>query len=152
MITPIIVFIVLGITSAFAIASVKRIPEGHAYTLRRVGGHVRTVGAGMHFVMPLLERVAHRIRLLGNVVTLKVPSSGDAPHYAGQVFYQVLDAERADAVIDDVDAYVCASLPALLQAAADEDGAERNRRVKRALNAHFSDRGILVTRVQIAVA
>ena len=28
------------------LASVRRIPEGHAYTLRRVGGHMRTVGAG----------------------------------------------------------------------------------------------------------
>ena len=70
MLTPTLVLEVIAATAVVALACVRRIPEGHAYTLRRLGGHLRTVGAGIHVVVPLLERVAHRIRLLGNVVTV----------------------------------------------------------------------------------
>ena len=67
MLNPMYLLLVAAIV---VLASVRRIPEGHAYTLRRVGGHTRTVGSGMHIVLPVLERVAHRIRLLGNVVDI----------------------------------------------------------------------------------
>src|SRR5664279_5426357 len=84
-------------------ASVRRIPEGHAYTLRRMDGHLRTLGAGMHFVLPLIERVAHKIRLLGNVVEIDpIAVPGQKATLSGQVFYQVLDARRADMIIDEV--------------------------------------------------
>jgi regulator of protease activity HflC (stomatin/prohibitin superfamily) len=130
---------------------VRRIPEGHAYTLRRLGGHMRTVGAGMHVVVPLLERVAHRIRLLGNVVRFgPVAAENSTVRYSGQVYYQVLDAERADAVIDDVDRLVCSRLPALLEAEPDADRSIRGLRIKSELNDQLGDRGILVTRVQIS--
>jgi len=80
--------------AALIALSIRRIPEGHAYTLRRVGGQLRTVGAGLHLVMPLVERVAHKIRLLNNVVDVQTSM------LKGRVYFQVLDAERADAVID----------------------------------------------------
>ncbi|HEY2397308.1 MAG TPA: hypothetical protein VGH81_15205 [Rudaea sp.] len=136
-----------------ALACVRRIPEGQAYTLRRIGGHLRTVGAGIHVVLPVIERVAHRIRLLGNVVNVDhVPPAPAGFPYSGQIFYQVLDAVRADAVIDSVDALVCNCLPVLLGAGANEDNASRNLRIKAELNRQLHDRGILITRVQIAAA
>lgn len=151
MLTPTLVLEVIAATAVVALACVRRIPEGHAYTLRRLGGHLRTVGAGIHVVVPLLERVAHRIRLLGNVVTVDhlTPAPAGLP-YSGQIFYQVLDAERADAVIDTVDALVCKSLPALLGEAAGEAGSDLNRRIKIELNRRLQDSGILITRVQLS--
>jgi hypothetical protein len=129
---------------------VRRIPEGHAYTLRRLGGHLRTIGAGTHIVVPLVERVAHRIRLLGNVVKFgPLAVAESTARYAGQIYYQVLDAGRADPVIDDLDRLVCSRLPALLGAGADDDETARDLRIKAALNLQLRDRGILITRVQI---
>jgi regulator of protease activity HflC (stomatin/prohibitin superfamily) len=148
MLNPMILLLVAALAVVF---SVRRIPEGHAYTLRRVGGHMRTVGSGMHIVLPILERVAHRIRLLNNVVEINaVQAAQTGARYSGQVYYQVLDARRADPVIDHVDALVCDSLPVLLGAAADEDAAGCNTRIKAALNSRFGERGILVTRVQVS--
>jgi len=151
MLTPTIAF--LCTLTVLALACVRRIPEGHAYTLRRVGGHMRTVGSGLHVVVPLLERVAHRIRLLGNVVTVDhLPPAPAGVPYSGQIFYQVLDAKRADAVIDTVDALVCKSLPALLGEAANDDDANLNLRVKSELNRRLQDSGILITRVQLSAS
>jgi regulator of protease activity HflC (stomatin/prohibitin superfamily) len=153
MLTPIFVLLALVATTVAALACLRRIPEGQAYTLRRVGGQMRTVGAGIHVVLPGVERVAHRIRLLGNVVNVEhVPPAPAGLPYSGQIFYQVLDAVRADAVIDSVDVLVCSCLPVLLGAAANEDSASRNLRIKAELNRQLHGRGILITRVQIAAA
>lgn len=148
MLTPMFVVLVTAILAA--LACVRRIPEGHAYTLRRVGGHLRTIGAGTHIVLPLLERVAHRIRLLGNVVTFQRLQAAEQ-RYSGEIYYQVLDAQRADAVIDNVDNLVCGCLRGLLDTAANDDGS-RNARLKAELNRQLGDRGILITRVQISAA
>ncbi len=110
-------------------------------------GQIRTLGAGLHFVLPLIERVAHKIRLLGNVVDVDV-AGRDAP-LRGQVYYQVLDAARADTIIDEVAALVRNQLPALLDNAAHDSAAERNLQLKAELNRGLRERGVLITRVQL---
>lgn len=127
--------------------SIRRIPEGHAYTLRRVGGQLRTVGAGLHLVMPLVERVAHKIRLLNNVVDVQSSALN------GRVYFQVLDAERADAVIDAMADMLRQRIPELAASTCTEDdSAARNLHLKAELNRDFGERGVLITRVQLSAA
>jgi regulator of protease activity HflC (stomatin/prohibitin superfamily) len=145
MLSPILLLLILCAVCVIAIASVKRIPEGHAYTLRRVGGQVRTVGAGFHLVVPVLERVAHKIRLLGNVIEID-----QVPGASGLVYFQVLDAIRAEAIIDHVGTLVRDRLPALLASAPVADLATRNLHLKSELNRNLRERGLLITRVQLA--
>ncbi|MEP6940424.1 MAG: SPFH domain-containing protein [Rudaea sp.] len=134
----------------FFAACVKRIPEGQAYTLRRMDGHLRTLGAGMHFVLPLIERVAHKIRLLGNVVEIEpIAVPGQNATLRGQVFYQVLDARRADTIIDEVAPRVREQLPRLLAELASPHDSDRNLQLKSGLNRQLRDRGLLITRVQL---
>jgi regulator of protease activity HflC (stomatin/prohibitin superfamily) len=130
---------------ALIAVSVRRIPEGHAYTLRRVGGQMRTLGAGLHLVVPLLERVAHKIRLLNNVVDVQTP----ALH--GRVYFQVLDAGRADGVIDAMADMLRQRIPELAASTCTEDDlATRNLHLKAELNRDYSERGVLITRVQLS--
>ncbi len=144
MLTPMFVLALLCAAATFFFAAVKRIPEGHAYTLRRVGGQVRTLGAGFHLVLPGVERVAHKISLLGNVIDID-PAAG----VAGKVYFQVLDATRADAIIDHVGRLVRDRLPALLAAAPSDDAAARSLYLKAELNRSLRERGLLITRVQL---
>jgi regulator of protease activity HflC (stomatin/prohibitin superfamily) len=131
-------------------ACIRRIPEGQAYTLRRMDGHVRTLGAGMHLVLPLVERVAHKIRLLGNVVEIEpIAVPGQDATLRGQVYYQVLDAKRADTIIDEVCQRVREQLPRLLAESDSPEAGERNMQLKRGLNLHLRDSGLLITRVQL---
>ncbi len=150
MFAPIVILALLSTTALLFVASIKRIPEGQAYTLRRVDGHLRTIGAGTHLILPLVERVVHKIRLFGNVVEVgevAVPGQG-ALH--GKIYYQVLDAERADAIIDEVGSRLRERLPELVAAAPAQDTVTRNQHLKAELNRSLRERGLLVTRVQLA--
>jgi regulator of protease activity HflC (stomatin/prohibitin superfamily) len=143
----------LCILAVLAFASIKRIPEGHAYTLRRIGGHMRTLEAGTHIVVPLIERVAHKINLVGNVVEIAVqPASSTVPTLLGRVYFQVMNAERADAFIDSVADLLRRRIPELVAEDDGEDCAARNLRVKSELNRDLRDRGLLITRVQLIPA
>jgi regulator of protease activity HflC (stomatin/prohibitin superfamily) len=148
MLSPAILLSILA-AAAVALACVRRIPEGQAYTLRRLGGQLRTIGAGTHFVVPIIERVAHRIRLLGNTIAfanVSVPALD--LRFRGQVYYQVLDATLADPVIDDIDRLVRARLPQCLERVHPGQPDLLDQRVKADLNAQVGQLGILITRVQ----
>ncbi|HEX6834374.1 MAG TPA: hypothetical protein VF132_12635 [Rudaea sp.] len=149
MLSPMLVLALICAT-AVLFASIKRIPDGYAYTLRRFGGQMRTLTAGTHFVLPLIERVAHKINLAGNAVEvadIAVPNSDR--HLRGKVYVQVLDAQRADPVVDQLGQIVCQRLPELVASPIDEDVGACNARVKAELNRELCNRGLLVTRVQL---
>ena len=154
MLSPSLTIALLCTFAALVFVSVRRIPEGYAYTLRRVGGQMRTIGAGIHVVLPLIERVAHKINLLGNVVEVTVPSSSDsAAPLCGRVYFQVMDAQRADAVIDNIADLLRRRIPELAAGpCAEEDLTARTQHLKAELNQDLRDRGLLITRVQLASA
>ncbi|MEO5625025.1 MAG: hypothetical protein ABIQ70_03320 [Dokdonella sp.] len=149
MLSPIILAALCAI-ALLVLASVRRIPEGHVYAYRRMGGHVRIVGAGTHLVMPLVERVTRKISLAGAAVPVEGLERG-AQNFRSVVYFQVLDPERAEVVIEDVDG--------LLRAATRRVFAENGlpealdaRRVwlKQSLNAQLRERGLLIARVDLA--
>ena len=150
MLAPIVMMALLGATVLLFVASIKRIPEGQAYTLRRVDGHMRTLGAGTHLVLPVIERVAHKIRLFGNVVEVGEIATPDQGPLHGKIYYQVLDAARADAIIDEFGVRLRERLPELVAAAPARDIAARNQHLKTELNRSLRERGLMVTRVQLA--
>lgn len=152
-----LLLLILSSAVLFALFSVKRIPEGTVYTLRRFNGQARTLQPGTHLIWPLLERVVHRISLTGHVLPLDelFPLQSGSPRLSGKIYWQVLDAARADALIDRADELIRAR--ALNAARAVDNPAEetteaRNSRLKAALNDSLREVGIVVTRVQIALA
>lgn len=134
---------------ALAVASVRRIPEGKVYSLRRIGGHTRMLGSGIHLVLPLVESVAHKINLAGNTLTLDdLIVAGQ--RCRGMLYFQVLDPERADAVIDGVNGWLRTRAAELLQhPALPASSSERRQWLKQTLNAELRERGLLIARVDL---
>lgn len=150
----VLILLAAAIVGAF---SVKRIPEGQVYTLRRLGKPAGTLNPGTHLVVPLVERIAHKISVTG--YTLAVDERVNAEDATGEcsmrgrIWWQVLDPERADAVIDDADELIRGQLRdsvADLRTAA--DARARNQQIKQTLNGTLRERGVLVTRVELDVA
>jgi len=148
MLSPMILMALAAI-GALAFASIRRIPEGQVYTLRRMGGHTRVVRSGMHLMLPLIERVAHKISLTGANVPVDGLVAADQ-RYRGIVYFQVLDPERADRVIDDVDDLLQDRTRSLFaDAALPETSDGRRQWLKQSLNSDVRERGLLVTRVDL---
>ena len=61
-----------------------------------------------------------------------------------------MDAQRADAVIDGMTELLRQRIPELIGDNRQEDSATCNLRLKAELNRDLRDRGLLVTRVQLA--
>ncbi len=151
--------LILALLALVAIFSIKRIPEGQVYTLRRLGKPAGILTAGTHLVVPLVERIAHKISITG--YTLAVDErferqAAAARTLRGRVWWQVLDPERADSVIDRADDMIRLGLRDALETASDEDNnpdlRARNQRIKQTLNGSLRERGVLVTRVELDLA
>ncbi len=136
-------------------SSIKRIPEGQVYTLRRLGKPAGALTAGTHFVVPLVERIAHKISITGYTLAVDEhldPQSPADSALRGRVWWQVLDPERADAVIDRADELIRTGLRDAVRgadASQDPDLRSRNQRIKQTLNGSLRERGVLITRVEL---
>ena len=154
---PVLSLLLFLTLAAIVVAmSVKRIPEGQVYTLRRLGKPAGTLTAGTHVVVPLVERIAHKISITGYTLAVdEHMDAEDAANLRGRVWWQVLDPERAEAVIDRADDMIRLQLRDAVQHAASaeaQDQRSRNQRIKQTLNTSLRERGVLVTRVELNLA
>src|SRR5574337_86563 len=155
MISSLAILLILALLAVVAMSSIKRIPEGQVYTLRRLGKPAGILTSGTHLVVPLVERIAHKISITGYTLAVdeRLEREADARTLRGRVWWQVLDPERADSVIDRADDLIRLRLRDALQDAGSEDVdpdlRARNQRIKQTLNGSLRERGVLVTRVEL---
>ena len=64
-----ILFIVLIVIILLIIAScISIVPQAHAYVVERLGGYQTTWNVGLHFKVPIIDKVASRVLLKEQVV------------------------------------------------------------------------------------
>ncbi|HEX7349121.1 MAG TPA: SPFH domain-containing protein [Rhodanobacteraceae bacterium] len=148
---------VLALIAVTIACSIKHIPEGQVYTLRRFGKPAGTLSAGTHLVVPLIESIAHKISIAGYTLAVdeRLADADAAAAMQGRVWWQVLDPERVDAVIDRADDMIRRQLRDAVQradVAGVPDPRSRNQRIKQTLNGSLRARGVLVTRVELNLA
>ncbi|HEV2540701.1 MAG TPA: SPFH domain-containing protein [Frateuria sp.] len=139
---------------ALIAGAVKRVPEGRVHSVYRHGKLQRLLQPGVHFVLPGLERVGHRIDLAGQILRFQEPLAASSRLH-GTVYWQVLEPERADAVIDQAEQLIRGGTLDALKA--EPDVAQENRRdlgsrLKQRLNAVLRERGVIITRVELDFA
>jgi regulator of protease activity HflC (stomatin/prohibitin superfamily) len=135
-------------------SAVRRVPEGQVYSLYRRGKPLRLLQAGTHLVLPILDRVAHKINLAGQTLRLEAPLA-DTCEVCGTVYWQVLEPERADAVFEQVDQLIRSGAQEALRSepnSAPVDRRDLGVRVKQSLNHVLRERGMMVTRVELDAA
>jgi regulator of protease activity HflC (stomatin/prohibitin superfamily) len=144
----------LLLSAVLIVSAVRRVPAGQVYSLYRHGKLVRVLQSGTHLVLPLLDRVAHKINLAGQTLRFEEPLA-EAHDVRGTVYWQVLEPERADAVFEQVDQLIRRGAQEALRSEPAADRADRHdlgARVKQALNSALRERGMMVTRVDLDVA
>ncbi len=77
------------------VSNIKVVPQAHAYIVERLGVYSMTWGAGLHFKMPFLDRIAKKVSLKEQVVDFKPQAVITRDNVTMQidtvVFFQVTD-------------------------------------------------------------
>ena len=93
-----IVFVVLG---------VKTVPQGREWTVERFGKYTKTLPPGLHFIMPVFDRIGAKLNMMEQVLdvpTQEVITKDNAMvSVDGVVFYQVLDAAKSAYEVNDLE-------------------------------------------------
>jgi hypothetical protein len=148
-----ITLLVLTLIATFA-SSVKRVPADQVHSLYRRGKPYRLLQPGTHMALPLVDHVVHRIKLSGQVLRFQEPLA-NAHGVSGTVYWQVLEPERADAVIEQADQLIRGGALAALRQEPEAYRADRRdlgSRLKQVMNGALRERGMMVTRVELEFA
>jgi regulator of protease activity HflC (stomatin/prohibitin superfamily) len=143
--------LLLALPAVLFASAVRRVPAGQVYSLYRHGRLLRVLEAGTHLVLPLLDRVGHKINLAGQTLRFEEPLA-DAHDVRGTVYWQVLEPERADAVFEQVDQLIRRGAQEALRGEPGADRRDLGAKVKQSLNSSLRERGMMVTRVELDLA
>ena len=96
---PIIAIIILIIVViAILVSCIKIVPQANAFVVERLGAYQGTWDVGLHFKMPILDRVARRVSLKEQVVDFEPQAVITKDNVTMQidtvVFYQITDPKK----------------------------------------------------------
>ncbi len=99
------ILVVLAVATLWSV--VKIVPQGYNFTVENFGRYTRTLPPGLHFLVPVVERVGHKINMKEQV--LDIPSQdvitrdNAMVRVNGVTFYQVLSAAKSAYEVDQLE-------------------------------------------------
>ena len=154
--------IVLAVVIFYAISSAVRIvPQSEKYVVERFGRLRAVLGPGIYFIVPFLDRVAHKISVLERQLPTSRQDAITADNVLVQVetsvFYRIIEPEKTVYRIRDVDAAISTTVAGIVRSeigTMELDQVQSNRahlieRIRESLANIVDDWGIEVTRAEI---
>ena len=150
--TVVIVFFGLG---------VKIVPQSQNYVVERLGRFNRTLEAGLHIIIPVIESVRHRVDILerqlptSKISTITLDNVTISIDLA--ILFRVVKAENSVYRINDIDQAIKTTVTGVVRSVigkTDLDGVQSNRRsitqaIEEDLRAVTEEWGIVLSRVEI---
>lgn len=99
--------LLIGLAFAALWSTVKIVPQGMTFTVENFGRYTRTLSPGLHILIPVMERVGHRMNM--KELVLDIPSQdiitrdNAMVRVDGVTFFQVLNAARAAYEVDQLE-------------------------------------------------
>lgn len=151
--------------AAFIILSIflgiRVVPQSEKHVVERFGRLRSVLGPGLNFIVPFLDRVAHRIsileRQLPNATQDAITSDNVLVKVETSVFYRITEPEKTVYRIRDVDAAIATTVAGIVRSEIGKlelDQVQSNRaqlieRVREQVSAMVDDWGVEVTRAEI---
>ena len=90
--------IMLVILLVIGVSNVSVVPQAHAYVVERLGGYKETWGVGIHFKVPIIDKVARKVSLKEQVVDFEPQAVITKDNVTMQidtvVFFQITDPKQ----------------------------------------------------------
>lgn len=140
---------------------VRIVPQSEKHVVERFGRLRAVLGPGINFIVPFLDKVAHRISVLERQLPTHKQDAITADNVLvtvdTSVFYRITEPEKTVYRIRDVDAAIATTVAGIVRAeigTMDLDHVQSNRaaligKIRDALAQVVDDWGIEVTRVEI---
>ena len=140
---------------------VRIVPQSEKYVVERFGRLRSVLGPGINFIVPFLDRVAHRVSILERQLPAAnqdaITSDNVLVQVETSVFYRILEPEKTVYRIRDVDAAIATTVAGIVRSGIGEmelDEVQSNRqqlisRIKDQVANAVDDWGIEVTRAEI---
>ena len=94
----IVVVVILIIVLLLIASSIRIVPQANAFVVERLGGYLATWNVGIHFKVPILDRVARKVSLKEQVVDFEPQAVITKDNVTMQidtvVFYQITDPKK----------------------------------------------------------
>lgn len=95
----IVVLLLVIVAAAFIFGGVKIVPQGQNWTIERFGRYIKTLGSGLHFIVPIADRIGKKMIVMETVLDIppqNVISKDNVAIIADCVtFYQINEPEKA---------------------------------------------------------
>jgi regulator of protease activity HflC (stomatin/prohibitin superfamily) len=99
-----LVFLIFAVILIYM--SVKSVPQGEEFTVERFGRYTRTLSPGLHFLVPIMDKLGAKINMMETVLDIdsqEVITKDNAMVMTDAVtFYQVVDAAKAAYEVRDM--------------------------------------------------
>ncbi len=157
--------IVLILLAAFIIIcifmGVRIVPQSEKYVVERFGRLRAVLGPGINFIIPFLDRVAHKISILERQLPVMgqdaITSDNVLVQVETSVFYRIIEPEKTVYRIRDVDGAISTTVAGIVRSEIGKmelDQVQANRTglilaIQDQLAAQVDDWGIEVTRAEI---
>lgn len=98
--TGFVLAIVIFIAAIVFLSKMLRmVPQGYEWTVERFGKYTHTLDPGLHILMPIYQRVGHKINMMEQVMDVPsqdvITKDNAVVKVDGVVYFQVLDAAKA---------------------------------------------------------
>jgi len=86
---------------------VKSVPQGEEWTIERFGRYTHTMSPGLHFLVPIVQRIGAKINMMETVLDIEgqevITKDNAMVHADAIAFYQVVDAAAAAYEVRDLE-------------------------------------------------
>lgn len=144
-----------------ALSGIKIVPQSHEYVVEQFGKYVKSLKAGLNFIVPLLNRVAHKVSIIERQLDPQeisvITKDNVEVHLTTAVFFRIVDAAKSVYRIADIDQAVRTTVTSIVRATGgqmefDEVQSRRefiNERIQNSLSEACAVWGIEITRTEV---
>lgn len=152
---------VLVLVVVFFVFGIKIVPQSQNFVVERLGRYNRTLEAGLHIIVPVIEAVRHKVDILerqlptSKISTITLDNVTIGIDLA--ILYRVVHAEKSVYRINDINQAIQTTVTGVVRSVigkTDLDGVQSNRRsisdaIEEELRAVTEEWGIILSRIEI---